>query len=149
MCIVSYGYGGVVSVVITVLKGLGIKVYISGRRLDEAARRAEQLGVHAWTAQIDETIDLFVNAAPVTDKPLENAANFLESLRSSRIVFDHEMPGAALKAYCDQKGLRHIPGTDMYYPQMVAQWSLFLESLALPTSRIQELLEEADKMSKE
>lgn len=38
---VCYGYGGVVSVVVAVLKKMGISVFITGRRPEEAARRAE------------------------------------------------------------------------------------------------------------
>ena len=41
---VCYGYGGVTSVVVAVLKRLGVDVYITGRRRDAAARRAEELG---------------------------------------------------------------------------------------------------------
>jgi shikimate dehydrogenase len=122
---ICYGYGGVVSVVVHILKKLGIsKIYICGRRLEEAAKRAESLGVAVWTAGV--TADLFINAAPVTDKPLEDSLNFVEALGGSKVAFDHEMPGLKLKDYCLANGIHHISGFDMYYPQMISQWKLFL-----------------------
>ena len=146
---VCYGYGGVVSVVIAVLKSLGInKIYITGRNLVEAKKRAETFGVLAWNEDVTESIDLFVNAAPVTDKPLHEAKNFLESLKTCKVVFDHEMPGKYLKQYCEDNNIVHIPGTDMYYPQMMGQWKLFLESYGIEDDKLIALLKEADEKTK-
>ena len=48
---VCYGYGGVTSVVVAVLRQLGISnIYLTGRRPEEAARRAAELGVRAFSA---------------------------------------------------------------------------------------------------
>lgn len=116
-----YGYGGVTSVVVAVLKELGVEhIYLCGRRLGEAKIRADELGVSVWSPGI--VSQLFVNATPVTDKPLEEAVNFLDALEGSQVVFDHEMPGHCLQDYCSQNEIIHISGLDMYYPQMYAQW---------------------------
>lgn len=141
---ICYGYGGVTSVVIAVLLSLGIKkVFICGRRLDEAAKRASEFGVDVWTP--DVRAQLFVNATPVTDKPLEDAAHFLEALKGCAIAFDHEMPGKYLQQHCDQHGVRHISGYAMYYPQMYEQWSLFLEGIA-EKEKIPDLIANANKI---
>lgn len=137
---VCYGYGGVTSVVTSVLSGLGIKVYLIGRNIDTAATRAVELGVEVWTGQ---PVDLFVNATPATERPLQEAPNLLESLASCRIAFDHEMPGKYLEEHCVANNIYHIKGLDMYYPQMCAQWQLFLEGIVEP-ERVEELLREAD-----
>jgi len=130
---VIYGYGGVVSVVVAVLKRMGVRCFLTGRRRNAARQRASQLGVELFEAHgLGAAADLFVNAAPVTDATLENASNFLEALEGCRFAFDHEMPGACLSEYCRQHGIHHIPGKLMYYPQMVHQWSLFLEPVIGP-----------------
>jgi shikimate dehydrogenase len=137
---VCYGYGGVASVVVSVLQSLGIIVYIIGRSHQSAAVRAQELGVQVWTG---EPVDLFVNATPASEKPLDQAANFIEALGFAKIAFDHEMPGRYMKQFCEEKGIFHINGTDMYYPQMRTQWTLFLNGL-VDNSEISRLLEEAD-----
>lgn len=143
---VCYGYGGVVSVVVHILKKLGIKnIYVCGRRLDEATKRAESLGVHPWTAGV--TADLFVNAAPVTDKPLEDAVNFIDALKGCKVAFDHEMPGLKLQEYCIANNIDHISGYDMYYPQMISQWKLFLGN-SIDEDHLATLIRKADDMLK-
>ena len=137
-----YGYGGVCSVVVAVLRSLGIKTYCCGRRLEEAAKRASQLGAVVWTP--DRRPQLFINAAPITDKPLTDAVNFLEAISGCAIAFDHEMPGTYLKDYCEQHGLVHVSGYEMYWPQMIAQWQLFLEGIVQP-DKVEELLRSAEE----
>jgi len=139
---VCYGYGGVASVVVNILQSMGIEVYIIGRRVDIAEKRALELNCKVWK---DETIDLFVNATPASEHPLEEATNLLESLASAKIVFDHEMPGKYLADFCASQGKYHIKGTEMYYPQMRAQWELFLQGLVDP-ARIPDLLQQADRV---
>jgi shikimate 5-dehydrogenase len=80
---ICYGYGGVTSVVVWVLKSLGIKTYITGRRLEEAAKRAEELDAYVWSPETwsPGKAELFVNAAPVSDRPLSEGVNFLNSLK--------------------------------------------------------------------
>lgn len=121
-----YGYGGVFNVVYHVLKNLGLKVYVTGRRAEAVAQVNEQYGLapHDGTPK-----QLFINASPVTDKPLSEAPGFIEAVQGSEVVFDHEMPGQYLQDYCDEHNIKHIPGTSMYYPQMYRQWTLFLDGL--------------------
>lgn len=129
---VCYGYGGVTSVVVKVLESLGIKTYIIGRRMEEAKRRAIELNTEALDlsdCSNQPKAQLFINAAPVTDKPLNETINFLNSLKNCSIVFDHEMPGKYLKEYCLGNNIAHISGTHMYYPQMIIQWKLFLNGI--------------------
>lgn len=137
---VCYGYGGVTSTVTTVLQGLGIKVYLIGRNRATAEARAPELKVEVWSGQ---PVDLFVNATPATESPLGDAANLLDALQSCKMAFDHEMPGKYLQEYCEDHGIYHIKGLDMYYPQMTVQWKLFLEGIVEP-ERVEELLRQAD-----
>ena len=134
-CAVVYGYGGVTAVVVSVLTSLGIKVYISGRNLELAKKKVTEFSsrsnirensVFLWSERVEA--DLFINAAPVTDRPLDEATNFLAALSPAKVCFDHEMPGKYLSEYCNLHQKFHISGLDMYYPQMYAQWSLFLKS---------------------
>ena len=134
-----YGYGGVFNVVYHVLKSLGLKVYVTGRRPEAVQQINEQYGLAPHQG---EPKDLFINASPVTDQPLENAPGFLDAVAGSRLVFDHEMPGAFLQEYCQQHGIQHIPGTAMYYPQMYKQWALFLEGV-VSEEELPELIKKA------
>jgi shikimate dehydrogenase len=127
---VCYGYGGVASVVVHVLQSMNIEVFLSGRNLKNAEERAKELKCQVWKST--EEIDLFVNATPASESPLEKADNFLDGLRTAKIVFDHEMPGKYLQEYVREHNLFYIPGTDMYYTQMESQWSLFLDGIVDP-----------------
>ena len=145
---VCYGYGGVTSVVVGVLKSMGIEVVITGRRSDAAKERAAQLGCQVLNPDI-HTPDLFVNAAPVTDGVLADVPNFLPALKGCKAAFDHELEGKSLVEYCSANGMKHIPGKSMYWPQMAAQWRIFLEG-HIPTEKLEslpELLRQAEKMA--
>lgn len=142
---VCYGYGGVASVVVYVLLSLGIEVFIAGRRLEIAQERAHELNAVAWSRDNKDTIDLFINATPASEAPLELAANFLDALQPCTLVFDHEMPGKYLLEYCQAHNKAHISGYDMYYPQMYAQWQLFLQDF-VETEKIPELIKQAEAL---
>jgi Zn-dependent alcohol dehydrogenase len=110
---VVYGYGGVTNVVVHVLKKLGYTVALTGRRLDEAERRAKELGATVFRRGDKSTFQLLVNAAPVTDRPLDQAVGLLDALAmvsnaGDGCAFDHEMPGAYLKAYCEENNIHHV-----------------------------------------
>ncbi|MEM9325121.1 MAG: shikimate dehydrogenase [Bacteroidota bacterium] len=122
---VVYGYGGVFQVVHYVLTRLGLKVHLTGRDAEKVAQVNEEYGL----APFSGPCDLFVNATPVTDAPLDQATNFLEALKGARMVFDHHMPGLALAEFCQANDVHYVPGTAMYYPQMYKQWALFLEGM--------------------
>lgn len=139
---VCYGYGGVASVVVSVLKSLGIEVYITGRSITSAEIRAKELNVGVWN---DESFDLFVNATPASESPLEEAPNFIVALSKASIAFDHEMPGRYMEDYCARTGIFHIRGTEMYYPQMRAQWRLFLDGI-VDKDEVPSLLETAENL---
>jgi shikimate dehydrogenase len=126
---VVYGYGGVTNCVVSVLKSLGIEVFITGRRPDAIQAKADQLNILPWCEQQKGSIDLFVNASPVTHHPLVEATNFLNAIEGCRIAFDHEMPGVCLEQHCTEESIYLIKGTEMYLPQMYAQWGLFLDGL--------------------
>lgn len=136
-----YGYGGVFNVVYHVLKGLGLKVYVTGRRAEAVAEVNEQYGLAPHDGSPKQ---LFINASPVTDKPLEDAPGFIEAVEGAEVVFDHEMPGQYLMNYCEENGIKHIPGTAMYYPQMYRQWGLFLQGL-VKEGEIPELIRQASE----
>jgi len=149
-----YGYGGVTLTVVAVLRELGAEsIFITGRRKDEAKRRAEELGVEVWEDNVSDNlsvppIDLFVNAAPVTNAPLDQASNFLSALDSSRcpLVFDHELEGVFLIDYCRQKGIAHISGKAMYEPQRDSQWALFLSRFNVEEGQLPALFAKADEL---
>lgn len=145
---VCYGYGGVTYVVVSVLQGLGLTVYLAGRDLEKASARATELGVAVWAEGI--ACDVFVNATPASEHPLADAPNFLSSLSSARVVFDHEMPGRYLRDHvAGNSDVVYVPGTEMYYPQMVQQWALFLQHIAPDVAadhaRLRTLLQQAEK----
>lgn len=76
--------------------------------------------------------DLVVNATPASSYPLEEIIGFTELLDGCQAVFDHNMPEKdrkknTIEEYCKKKKIYFIPGKDMYIPQMMAQWKLFLE----------------------
>lgn len=140
---VCYGYGGVCSVVVHVLRSLGVSTSLCGRRPEEAARRAAELGATVWTPEIRP--QLLVNAAPVTDRPLEEAPFLLQALQGVALVFDHEMPGRYLEEHCRSHAVVHVPGSAMYWPQMEAQWALFLDGIVDSPSQVSDLLHQADQ----
>lgn len=134
-----YGYGGVFNVVYHVLKSLGIQVFVCGRREEAVAEVNE---IYGLTPHDGSPKDLFINASPVTDSPLSEAPGFLAAVQGSKVAFDHEMPGQFLADFCQAEGIKHIPGTAMYYPQMYRQWALFLEGL-VEEKEIPELIRKA------
>jgi shikimate dehydrogenase len=136
--VVCYGYGGVTNVVCHVLRSMGKDVYITGRRPDMVEQKASETGTTVWTNAIQA--DLFVNAAPVTDLPLEETPLFLDALKGCKLAFDHEMPGKYLEDYCNNNSVHLIKGVEMYIPQMIAQWSLFLGDF-IDTSHLQHIFE--------
>lgn len=142
---VVYGYGGVTNCVVSVLKSLGVEVFITGRRPEAICAKAEQLNIQPWTEEQKGGIDLFVNASPVTHSPLTNAVNFLTAIEGCRIAFDHEMPGACLHDHCTEKNIFLIKGTEMYLPQMLAQWSLFLDDVTDDISNLPEIFDRIEK----
>merc|ERR1712078_39921 len=79
---------------------MGIGVYITGRSVATASKRAADLWVDVYDREKHGQCDLFVNAAPVTDEPLKNAVNFLAALEGCSLVFDHELVGTELVKYC-------------------------------------------------
>eukprot|EP00966_Prymnesium_polylepis_P169388 3916582-Prymnesium_polylepis.2 len=123
---------------------MGIEVFITGRRREAAKARAMQLGAAKLYDPSTDSAHLFVNAAPIGDAPLDKCPNLLEALRGARVCFDHEMPGARLHRFCDEHKIVHVPGTAMYWPQMAAQWSLFLEGI-VAEERVPTLLREAEE----
>lgn len=131
-CII-YGYGGVTLTAISVLKELGITVYITGRRVEEAEKRAKELNVHVFKPDLHLkcclTFGLFVNAAPISSiSDLSTVDNFLDALLGSacHTVFDHELDNKSLEHLCLQRGITYYDGNIMYYPQMYEQWVHFL-----------------------
>ena len=142
---VCYGYGGVASVVVSVLTEMGIEVYFAGRNMKAAAERAADLKVKVWNPDI--ICGLFVNATPASESALYLAPNFLTSIHGCKIAFDHEMPGKYLKKYCAEHKVYHIDGTKMYYPQMEAQWRLFLKGIVKEETNIADLLVTASEIT--
>ena len=138
---VVYGYGGVTNCVVSVLKSLGIEVFLTGRRPDAVKAKAVQLCVQPWTNDLKGEIDLFVNASPVTHHSLSDAINFLDAIEGCRIAFDHEMPGLYLEKHCHEQKIFLIKGTDMYLPQMLAQWELFLDGYMDDVTDLREIFQ--------
>jgi len=142
---VVYGYGGVLGTVVNVLQSMDIQVMVTGRRSEEAEIRAKAFGLPPYDRKPK---DLFINATPVTNLTINELLaikDFVEAIKGSRVAFDHTMPGLALEHLCNEKGILHIPGTRMYWPQMIAQWKLFMAG-HIAADRIEGLLREADQL---
>src|SRR5690606_22738382 len=121
---VIYGYGGVFNVAYHILTSMGIKVYVTGRNPEEVDKKNKEYNLSRY---LGTTIDLFVNATPASNYPLNQAQGFKKAIQGCRLVFDHEMPGTYLRKYCEERHIHYIPGTAMYYPQMYKQWAIFLK----------------------
>jgi len=63
------------------------------------------------------------------------------------VAFDHEMPGVMLQAYCKKELIHWIPGKAMYYPQMLAQWELFLGGRLPDGCNLEVLLRKAEAVA--
>lgn len=132
---VIYGNGGVSGVATHVLKNMGIEVTMAGRNQERVNQKMHDLGLKYFIGPYD----LVVNATPVTSDPLEKALGLLDILSDSKMIFDHNMPEKDeklnyLEKYCRVSKIHFIPGNDMYVPQMIKQWKLFLNGATNTTS---------------
>jgi shikimate 5-dehydrogenase len=127
---VIYGNGGVAGVAVRVLQELGLEVGMAGRNQEHVDKKMAELGLD----KVDGPFDLVVNATPISSKPVEEAEGLVPLLHSAQSVFDHSMPemdGGTnyLREYCEAHNLDFISGNDMYVPQMIEQWTLFLNGI--------------------
>ncbi len=125
-----YGNGGVSSVAVNVMQGLGIEVTMAGRNPERVALKMKELNL----SPIETPIDLVVNATPISKEPLEHADGLGDFLTHAKMVFDHSMPEKEgnrnyLKEFCDRENRYFISGLEMYVPQLIAQWMIFLGDL--------------------
>ena len=128
MSAVIYGNGGVSGVAYRVLSNLGMKVTLRGRDAEKVSLKRAELGITDFSGPYD----LVVNATPASSAPIAEATGLEALLIGSKMVFDHSMPEKDgrtnyLRDTCKKSGVYFIPGHDMYLPQMIQQWSLFLE----------------------
>ena len=124
---IIYGNGGVSGVASYVLRNMGIQVTMTGRNQTRVQDKMKALGLDFFKGPYD----LVVNATPISSFPIDNAVELLDVLRDCKIVFDHNMPEKDmkpnfLKEYAQENNRYFIPGQDMYIPQMIKQWTLFL-----------------------
>lgn len=138
---IVYGYGGIFNNVYYVLKSLGIDIYVTGRRIEEAKKRAKEFDINIYD---NKPKDLFINATPLGNEPLDKDSLFLKIIKNCKVVFDHQMPGKYTRLFCEKNNVSYIPGTEMYYPQMHRQWELFLEGLVVK-DKIPSLIAKAEK----
>lgn len=127
---IIYGNGGVAGVAAHVLKNMGIKVTMTGRNQKRVKKKMRQLRL----ANFNGPYYLVVNATPISSAPLKKAIRLLDILRGCKMVFDHNMPEKEvkknyLKDYCEKNKIYFAPGNDMYVPQMIKQWKLFLDGV--------------------
>lgn len=127
---IIYGNGGVSGVASYVLNRMGIKTTMAGRNQARVNSKMIELGITHFVGPYD----LVVNATPLSSLPLEKAEGFLDTLKACKMVFDHNMPEKDnkpnyLKEYCTANNIHFIPGYDMYVPQMIKQWMLFLNGV--------------------
>lgn len=132
---VIYGNGGVSGVAYHTLRKLGLRVTMRGRDPGKVAAQVTKLRISDFAGPYD----LVVNATPVSNASLKNAAGLEMLLAEAKVVFDHNMPEKDgkknyLAEACKISGTYFIPGSDMYLPQMIRQWALFLdETVSLET----------------
>ena len=132
---IIYGNGGVSGVASHVLKNMGIQVTMTGR----SQKRVNQKMHDSDLKYFKGPYDLVVNATPASSVPLEKAVGLLDILSDSKIIFDHNMPEKDeklnyLEKHCHVGKIHFIPGKDMYVPQMIKQWKLFLNGATDITS---------------
>ena len=135
---VIYGNGGVSGVASHVLKSLGMEVTMTGRNKEHVDRKMGELGL----AHFDGPYDLVVNATQASSGSLTDADNLLNTLSGCKMVFDHNMPEKDgkrnyLLEHCKVSEIHFIPGKDMYVPQMIKQWKLFLDGTENDVNRFQ------------
>jgi shikimate dehydrogenase len=131
---VIYGNGGVSGVAVRVLQELGLQVGMAGRNQARVNQKMAELGLRPS----EGPYDLVVNATPISSNPVEDAEGLVPLLGATKAVFDHSMPemdGGTnyLQKYCGRNNLDFIAGNDMYVPQMIKQWTLFLDGVATKT----------------
>lgn len=124
---IIYGNGGVSGVAAYVLRKMGVKTTMAGRNENRVTSKMTELGLTKFAGPYD----LVVNATPLSSFPLEKAESFLDILKGCKMVFDHNMPEKDnkvnyLEDYCVANDIHFITGYDMYVPQMIKQWMLFL-----------------------
>lgn len=127
---VVYGNGGVSSVAVKVMQSLGVEVTLAGRNPERVARKMKELNL----SPMEFPVDLVVNATPISGEPLESAVGLHELLADAKMVFDHNMPEKEgnrnfLKEFCDCENRYFISGLEMYVPQLIEQWMIFLRDL--------------------
>lgn len=127
---IIYGCGGVSGVASYVLKNMGIAVTMTGRNQKKVDFKMCDLNL----SKIKGPYDLVVNATPISSAAIKEAVGFSEILQDSKMVFDHNMPEKDgkinyLQNYCNNNKIYFIPGKDMYVPQMIKQWKLFLDGV--------------------
>ncbi|MBB6460984.1 shikimate dehydrogenase family protein [Flammeovirga kamogawensis] len=127
---VIYGNGGVSGVASYVLKNMGINVTMRGRNQDKVNKKMKELKLTDFSGPFD----LVVNATPMSSYQLSEVAGFLEILDGSKMVFDHNMPEKDnkinyLEQFCLKTNTHFIPGKEMYVPQMIKQWKLFMDGV--------------------
>lgn len=128
---VIYGNGGVSGVAAQVLKNMGIKTAMAGRNQERVNKKMSELCLTNFAGPYD----LAINATPASATPLEQAACLLDTFKDCKMVFDHNMPEKDgqpnfLEKYCSDNKIYFIPGVEMYIPQMIKQWSIFLNEVS-------------------
>jgi shikimate dehydrogenase len=140
---VIYGNGGVTSVTAHVLKNMSIAVTMAGRNPEKVSLKMSELNL----SHVEGPYDLLINATPVSGSPIEEAMNLPELLKEVKVVFDHNMPEKEgkknyLEEYCQKHGLVFISGREMYNPQMIKQWQMFLNGQTTNDGKVLDLVDE-------
>jgi len=131
---VIYGNGGVSGVAYHVLKDLGIKVVFRARNPQKLKSKIQDLGI--IEDDISGPFDLLVDATPISSQAdFINAKGYADLLENCKMVFCHNMPEKDNKTnylmnYCNENGIRYIPGSDMYRGQLIRQYQLFLKNIS-------------------
>lgn len=116
--VLVYGNGSVVDSIMHVLEGRN--VFIEARDRDKRRRVETRWRVQPYDGS---PIDLFINATPLSLEPIAPEVSKL----LAPIVFDLVVPREHnhLEALCTERGLRYVPGFDMYQHQFVKQFELY------------------------
>jgi len=131
---VIYGNGGVSGVAYHVLKGLGIKIMLTGRNPEKVKAKKDDLGI--TTEDFNGPYDLVVDATPISSQPnFLEATGFKNLLKNCKMLFSHNMPEKDnrpnyLKSYCLENNIEFIPGSSMYKAQLIRQYQLFIGDIS-------------------
>jgi 3-dehydroquinate dehydratase / shikimate dehydrogenase len=128
--VLIFGAGGVARAAAFALARAGAQVGICARSEKAARELAKAVGGEAVPRRVlkSETFDAIVNATPIGMHPHDRISPLSPRELNSRIVMDliNRPHRTQLLKLAARKGIATISGVEMFIPQGVAQWELWI-----------------------